>query len=114
MSNYAIVINNVVEGFIHMTKYSYENSDANLKQQLVEETANTGTIHIGGTYDSGNNIFIPVSPYPSWSYDKTTLRWTPPTPRPDEGNTSQQYSWDETNKTWVGNGVQVKLITPNT
>lgn len=114
MSNYAVVINNVIEDFIHLTDYAYQNAPASLRANLVIETSNTGNIFIGGTYDSSNNIFMQPSPYPSWSYDFVTKQWVPPTPRPDEGETSQQYSWVEATKSWVGNGIQVKRISANT
>jgi len=109
MSNYAVVINNVIESFIHMTPYTYENTDANLKNQLIEMTPNRGTLVIGGTYDSNNDIFVPPAPYPSWTFDKNTMEWIAPTPRPDVDG-SQQFSWSEAAQKWVGNGNPVKMI----
>ena len=36
--------------------------------------------------------------FPSWTLDETTLQWSPPTPKPDDG---QKYRWDEPTLSWV-------------
>jgi hypothetical protein len=50
---------------------------------------------IGYTYDEDRDVFIPPSPFPSWTLDEATCLWEAPTPRPD-GN----YVWNEQTQTW--------------
>jgi hypothetical protein len=63
----------------------------------VEVSSNT-IAHIGGTYDSSNNIFIPIKQYDSWVFDYSLKRWVAPVDYPDE---PKPYHWDEENKVWV-------------
>ena len=53
---------------------------------------------IGYTYDYQNDVFYAPQPYPSWTISAPNWEWTPPTPRPTDG---QPWAWDETTKTWV-------------
>jgi hypothetical protein len=52
---------------------------------------------IGFTYDSTNDVFYDVQPYPSWTLNQSNWQWTAPTPMPT-GN--EMYAWDESTKTW--------------
>lgn len=51
---------------------------------------------VGFTYDGDADVFISLSPFPSWvlndQYD-----WEAPTPMPTDGGF---YEWDETTLTW--------------
>lgn len=53
---------------------------------------------IGGRYDAALDAFLPPQPYPSWTLDATTYRWTPPVPMPDDG---RELAWDEASGSWV-------------
>ena len=57
---------------------------------------------VGHTYDSLNDVFYAVSPFPSWVLNTTTWTWEAPTPMPQDGN---QYIWDEPTTSWI-------LVTP--
>ena len=37
-------------------------------------------------------------PFPSWTLDETTLKWSAPIPKPDDG---QKYRWDEDTLSWI-------------
>jgi hypothetical protein len=37
-------------------------------------------------------------PFPSWTLDETTLQYSAPTPKPDDGKI---YRWDEATLSWV-------------
>ena len=50
---------------------------------------------IGFTYDEVNDVFISLSPYPSWILDES-FDWQPPIPKPEEGT----WIWDEETKLW--------------
>ena len=63
----------------------------------VEVTSNTAA-YIGGTYDSSNNIFIPITPYDSWIFDYSLKAWVSPIKYPDE---EKIYHWNEESKTWI-------------
>jgi hypothetical protein len=63
----------------------------------VEVSSNT-IAHIGGTYDSSNNIFIPIKQYDSWVFDYSLKRWVAPVDYPDE---EKIYHWNEESKTWI-------------
>jgi hypothetical protein len=50
---------------------------------------------VGMTYDSVNDVFISIQPYPSWFLDQN-FDWQPPTPRPLEG----YWIWNEDLGEW--------------
>jgi len=52
---------------------------------------------IDGRYDMANDVFIAVSPYPSWVLDEN-FDWQAPVPYPAD---NADYSWDEDNQQWV-------------
>ena len=60
---------------------------------------NRPSIRVGSVYDNANNRFIPSKPmsYPSWIFDETNYRWTPPISFPKDG---KQYVWDEPSVSW--------------
>jgi len=63
----------------------------------IEVTSNT-IAYIGGTYDSSNNIFIPLKQYDSWVFDYSLKRWVAPVNLPTQ---EKIYTWNEESKTWV-------------
>ena len=54
---------------------------------------------VGGTYDSTNDRFIKVQPYPSWTLDGDFV-WQPPTPHPGPAGIVGKV-WDEDSLSWV-------------
>jgi hypothetical protein len=52
---------------------------------------------IGDTYDSENDVFIPIQPHPSWTLDRGTFKWKPPVEKPEDGNF---YAWNEESLSW--------------
>jgi len=58
---------------------------------------------MGDTYREDLDVFIPPSPYPSWTLNETTFQWNPPTPKPDDiitETTITTYVWNEDTLTW--------------
>lgn len=53
---------------------------------------------VGYTYDPTRDAFIPPKPYPSWVLDEALCIWSPPVPRPEDG---QPCRWDEESLSWV-------------
>ncbi len=51
----------------------------------------------GMIYDKENDAFHWPQPYPSWTLNKTTYNWEPPSPVPDD---SKLWTWNESNKSW--------------
>jgi len=51
----------------------------------------------GYTYDEARNAFIPTKPYPSFTLNEDTCRWTAPIVKPDDG---KRYNWNEDNQSW--------------
>jgi hypothetical protein len=54
---------------------------------------------VGDIYSSARDKFIPMKPYPSWTYDEDSNTWQPPVPFP--ANATQPHSWDEITQVWV-------------
>jgi len=54
-------------------------------------------VTIGAKWDGTK--FIPVQPFPSWTYDVSTNSWIAPVSKPNDP-TSGFYYWDEETKSW--------------
>lgn len=52
----------------------------------------------GYTWNAGFNCFQEPQPYPDWTLNNTTCRWTPPVAYPMTGG---PYTWDSTQHTWI-------------
>ncbi len=52
---------------------------------------------IGGTYDSGRNVFLRPQEFSSWTLDESTYEWVPPVAYPDD---DKFYKWNEGTKSW--------------
>tara|TARA_Y100001951_G_C11151713_1_gene189594 strand:- start:179 stop:550 length:372 start_codon:yes stop_codon:yes gene_type:complete len=119
MSHFAKVIDGIVET-VHVVEQDYIDSgklgDPN---NWIQTSYNTrGGVHyapnsnepdggialrknfasIGDTYDQTRDAFIAPQPYPSWTLNKDTCLWSPPTPYPEDG---KKYRWDEDTTSWV-------------
>jgi len=51
---------------------------------------------VGWNYISSLDVFVPPKPFPSWTLNKKTYSWEPPTPSPVDG-----FVWDEYSRSWV-------------
>ena len=74
------------------------NPTAKIKQTDRNGAFRKNYASMGGTYDPENDVFISKKPYPSWTLNPETFKWTPPTPRPDE---DWVYNWDESTLSWI-------------
>ena len=98
MAHYALIDdNNIV-----VTVNVIADDDTPPQEGRWIQTSYTGSIRknyagIGYTYDEARDAFIEPQPYPSWTLDNTTCRWTPPQPYPQDGH----YIWDESTLTWT-------------
>ena len=89
MSTFAVVENTIVINVVI--------ADASLENTWVEATEATKTPFIGGTYDVAHNLFLPVQPYPSWTFNYTDYKWEAPVPYPDP---AVKYVWNESTLSW--------------
>jgi len=63
----------------------------------------------GMKYDSTNDVFYGVQPYPSWVLNTTTWAWDAPVAMPSDAGYDDienptvliEYDWDEDNLAWV-------------
>jgi hypothetical protein len=53
---------------------------------------------IGGFYDSKNDAFYDIQPYPSWVLNTSTWLWESPIPCPGD---VRNYYWDEATLSWL-------------
>jgi hypothetical protein len=52
---------------------------------------------VGYFYDSDEDAFYPLQPFPSWTLNKESAQWESPTPKPEDGNF---YRWVEDDLNW--------------
>jgi hypothetical protein len=115
MSHYAQVINGIVTQVIVAEQDFIDSLDDS--NNWFQTSYNTyGNVHygpdgqpdgkiplrgnyagIGYVYDSSNDVFYVLQPYPSWTLNNTTWLWEAPTSRP---NDEKAYSWNESLKSW--------------
>ena len=69
----------------------------NWVQTSYNETFRGSFASIGDVYDKEKDIFRPVQPYPSWTFNTEELMWQPPTAMPDD---DKMYTWNEDTTTW--------------
>ena len=53
---------------------------------------------IGGSYDPDLDIFKPLKPFPSWSWNTSSGEWVAPVTKPTD--TSTNYVWNEATQDW--------------
>lgn len=70
----------------------------NWKQTSYNGNMRKNYAGIGFTYDAQRDAFIAPKPFPSWSLDESTCRWTAPVPMPTD---DKRYRWDEPTLSWV-------------
>lgn len=118
MAHFARLEDNVVKEVIVINNHSIENKDFPESEKIginyILDELNLDGIWlqtsynrnfrknfagIGYIYEPNIDAFIPPKPFDSWILDKDTGIWTPPTPYPND--TSKEYFWDETKKSWV-------------
>ncbi len=67
----------------------------------------------GMKYDSTNDVFYPLSPYPSWVLNTSTWEWEAPVALPDDAGVDDPdnpteivtYTWDEDTTSWANRTV---------
>lgn len=74
-----------------------------LLPQLVggkEYFINVWTKNAGDFWEYSTSFVMPmpISPYPSWTFDEESGMWVPPIPYPDDDGL---YDWDEESQNWV-------------
>tara|TARA_R100001086_G_C11776771_1_gene242434 strand:- start:23 stop:595 length:573 start_codon:yes stop_codon:yes gene_type:complete len=96
--------------FGNNTTWIQTSYNANLRGNYAE---------VGGSYDSENDIFKPVKPFPSWVWNNETLNWEAPMEKPEGvddrwGWNENKYNetndgWEElyTYPTWIQNKIWV-------
>ena len=84
-------------------------ADTNWVQTSYNDNIRFRYAGIGMTYDSANDVFYGVQPYPSWVLNTTTWAWDAPVAMPSDAGYDDienptvliEYSWDEDNLAWV-------------
>tara|TARA_Y100000114_G_C11671356_1_gene283935 strand:- start:410 stop:754 length:345 start_codon:yes stop_codon:yes gene_type:complete len=109
MAHYAKVLDGKVLKVIVAEKEFFDNFIDDSPGQWVQTSYNTrGGKHLkGGTplrknYAGTNHNYDGVGfyepqPYPSWTLNKDTYFWEPPSPHPNDG---KKYTWDESAGGW--------------
>tara|TARA_Y100000310_G_C20040417_1_gene515907 strand:+ start:37 stop:429 length:393 start_codon:yes stop_codon:yes gene_type:complete len=80
------------------------------------QTAKDGSLRFryagkGMKYDSSNNVFYMVSPYPSWVLNTSTWDWAAPVADPADAGFNEdktefvEYTWDEDTTSWTNRTV---------
>ena len=85
------------------TTHDWEQYYGAIRGQVCKRTSYNGNIRknyagIGFTYDSTRDAFIPPQPYPSWTLNENTCRWSAPVSKPTDG---KMYKWNESTLAWV-------------
>jgi hypothetical protein len=101
MSYFAKVVNDVVETVIVADKGFIDtlpNSSSWVAVSVDEKSV--WYPGVGFVYDKVSKKFTPQKPkaFPSWVYNGTTNRWTPPVAMPIDK--TKAYHWDEASKQW--------------
>jgi len=66
-------------------------------QTSYNKTIRKNYAGVGYSYDPIRDAFIPPQPFSSWLLDEGCCLWSPPTPRPEEG----EWFWNEESLSWV-------------
>tara|TARA_R100000963_G_C4636103_1_gene100190 strand:- start:770 stop:1225 length:456 start_codon:yes stop_codon:yes gene_type:complete len=70
------------------------------KQTSYSNAFRGGYAHTGGEYDSVNDVFVRIKPFPSWVLEDNKWEWEAPVAKPTE----EEYhkSWNEDLGRWEG------------
>ena len=85
------------------TTHDWEQYYGAIRGQVCKRTSYNGNYRknyagIGYTYDAQRDAFIPPQPYPSWTLNEDTCRWSAPVSKPTDG---KMYKWNESTTSWV-------------
>ena len=99
MAYYAKVNNGIVEKVIVADASYFTNFVDSTPGTWIEtsDTIRKNYAGIGMLYDSFDDVFYQPQPHASWTLNKSTYIWEPPTAKPDDGKT---YVWNESSKSW--------------
>lgn len=78
--------------------YNSDNTEGDSSRAYRGNFAN-----IGYTYNEDSDVFISPKPYESWTFNTTTVLWTPPVAYPENTFTDgilDPYTWNETSRSW--------------
>lgn len=118
MAHYAKVTNGVVTQLIEAEKSVIDSGALGPATDWIQSTDGTDKplrinfAGMGSLYDKTAKAFYLPRPFESWTLNKTTWRWEPPTPEPtDIGDGSAEnpwknYIWDEALKAWKDNPIE--------
>jgi len=84
-------------------------ADTNWVQTSYNNNIRFRHAYIGAEYDSTNDVFYGVQPYPSWVLNASTWLWDAPVAIPSDAGYDDvenptvliTYDWDEDNLAWV-------------
>ena len=88
-------------------------SDTNWVQTSYNNNIRYRYAGIGMKYDSTNDIFYPLSPYPSRVLNTSAWDWEAPVALPDDAGVDDpdnptefiEYTWDEDTTSWINRTV---------
>ena len=88
-------------------------SDTNWVQTSYNNNIRYRYAGIGMKYDSTNDVFYSLSPYPSWVLNTSTWGWEAPVALPDDAGVDDpdnptefiEYTWDEDTTSWINRTV---------
>jgi hypothetical protein len=88
-------------------------SDTNWVQTSYNNNIRCRYANPGMKYDSTNDVFYPLSPYPSWVLNTSTWEWEAPVPLPDDYGLDDAdnptygigYTWNEDTTSWINKRV---------
>ena len=88
-------------------------SDTNWVQTSYNNNIRYRYAGIGMKYDSTNDVFYSLSPYPSWVLNTSTWGWEAPVALPDDAGVDDpdnptefvEYTWDEDTTSWANRTV---------
>jgi hypothetical protein len=95
MKYFAKIENNIVVNLVLAEDLSFL-GEGEWVEYCVDGSFRKNPAAIGGEYDSSNDAFILVKPYPSWTLNESTFKWEAPTPKPVDA----YYNWDEDSLAW--------------
>jgi hypothetical protein len=106
------VANNIAQSSVIKDQNGGTYPETYWKQTSYNNNAREIYAGVGMTYNSDTDKFIPIQPFPSWTFNTDEHLWYPPIPfceNTDEGATF----WDEDNQRWK-NGENTKYWNGST
>lgn len=104
-NNVVINVVNIVDEYneereLELCKITSRNPNSKFVKTFVDGSFRKYYAGIGFSYDEEMDVFVPPQPYPSWSLNRTDVRWEPPVLMPTENLDKGFYLWNEENQNW--------------